>query len=91
MVSHVPPPGARHASLFGLAPFVVAVLSLVAVGVAGGVWFPPLVAGAVPRWVFWLWGCVVSALSRCVGFVPVVSVALRSARCRVVMPQEFLP
>ena len=48
-----------------------------------GGWFPPLVAGAVPRWVFWLWGCVVSALSRCVGFVPVVSVALRSARCRV--------
>jgi hypothetical protein len=30
-----------------------------------------------------LWGCVVASLSRVVGFVPVVSVALRSARCRV--------
>lgn len=30
-----------------------------------------------------LWGCAVVALSRVSGFVPVVSVALRSARCRV--------
>ncbi len=36
MVSHVPSPSARHASLDGLAPVAVAVLSLVAVGVAGG-------------------------------------------------------
>lgn len=34
---------------------------LVAVGVAGGGWFPPLVAGVVPRWGFWLlWGCAVA-------------------------------
>ena len=44
-------------------------------------WWPGLVLG----WSLGLvvWGCVVACLSRCVGFVPVVSVALRSARCRV--------
>ncbi len=43
----------------------------------GGGWAAPF-----GRW-FALWGCVVVALSRCSGFVPVVRVVLRSARCRV--------
>jgi len=48
--------------------------------VKGGWFSPPGLS-----WVFWLvpWGCAVASLSRCVGFVPVLPVVLRSARCRV--------